>query len=143
MRIQGTGKSETLTGTGGSDSINGGAGNDVIDGGAGTDYLTGGKGADTFVFHDHSQYDIITDFNAAEGDTIVFSTGGNAALTTLYSGTLYDGLAFAACGGTCYVSCVDINGDGVMDTQFNLNGDNLFLLGCLPDQLHGACILGG
>ena len=74
MRIQGTGKSEHLNGTGGSDVINGGAGNDVIDGGAGTDYLTGGKGADTFVFHDHSQYDIITDFNAAEGDTIVFTT---------------------------------------------------------------------
>ena len=142
MRIQGTGKSEHLVGTGGSDVINGGAGNDIIDGAAGTDYLTGGKGADTFVFHDHSQYDIITDFNAAEGDTIQFAMGG-ATSGPIYAGALSDGMSFETCGGTCYVNCVDINGDGVMDTQLSFNGDNLFLLGCTPNQLSGADIIGG
>ena len=141
MRIKGTGKSERLTGSSGSDSIDGGAGNDTIDGGAGTDYLTGGRGADTFVFTGNSQYDIITDFNAAEGDTIVFGTDASARQSQ-YSGQLYDGLSFEAGGGTCYVSCVDINADGVMDTQLSGNGNNLFILGSTPDQLDGACLFG-
>lgn len=140
MRINGTGKSEVLTGSSGSDSINGGGGNDVIDGGAGTDYLTGGRGADTFIFHAHSQYDVITDFNAAEGDRIVFGTNASAAQAA-YSGQLYDGLSFQMNSGTCYVRCVDVNGDGVMDTQLSLNGDNLFLLGCTPDQVNGSCLI--
>ena len=143
MRIQGNGKSETITGTGGSDWINGGAGNDIIDGAAGTDYLTGGKGADTFVFHDHSQYDIITDFNAAEGDHVVLDFGGLTYDAPLYSGTLWSGQAIETAAGTCYVNNVDINGDGVMDTQLSMNGDNLFFLGMTANQLHGADIIGG
>jgi Ca2+-binding RTX toxin-like protein len=139
MRINGTGKSETLQGTSGSDSINGGGGNDVIDGGAGTDYLTGGRGADTFIFHAHSQYDVITDFNAAEGDRIVFGTDASAT-TQMYSGQLYDGLSFSTLSGTCSVHCVDINADGVMDTQLSLNGDNLFILGTTPDHIAGSCL---
>jgi Ca2+-binding RTX toxin-like protein len=147
MRIKGTGKAELLVGTSGADTIDGGAGNDVIIGGAGTDYLTGGRGADTFVFGAHSQYDIITDFNPAEGDHIVFSsdlsaTSALSSATPLSSGELYDGASFSACGGTCYVTCTDVNGDGVMDTQFSLNGDNLFVLGCMPTQLHSSDILG-
>jgi Ca2+-binding RTX toxin-like protein len=142
MRLKGTGKSEYLVGSSGSDSIDGGAGNDTIVGGAGTDYLTGGRGADTFVVGAHSQYDIITDFNPAEGDRVLLDLGGSAS-TPAYSGQLWDGLSFQTTGGTCYVSCVDINADGVMDTQLSINGDNIFLLGCLPNQLSGWDIMGG
>ena len=142
MRIKGTGKSEVLNGTAGSDTIDGGAGNDTIVGGAGTDYLTGGRGADTFVFGGHSQYDVITDFNAAEGDQIVLGFGGSTDKVA-YSGDLSDGLSFQTAGGTCYVSCVDINADGVMDTQLSINGDNLFLLGCDPSAVSGYDIMGG
>ena len=141
MRIKGTGKSEVLNGSAGSDAIDGGAGNDTITGGAGTDYLTGGRGADNFVFGPHSQYDIITDFNAAEGDTIVHDLGGPSGAAA-NSGELYDGLAFQTAGGTCYVNCVDINADGVMDTQLSINGDNLFLLGCDPSTVSGYDIMG-
>lgn len=139
MRIKGTGKSELLQGSAGADNIDGGGGNDVIDGGAGTDYLTGGRGADTFIFHAHSQYDVVMDFNAAEGDRIVFGTDASAS-QVVYSGQLSDGLAIQTATGACYVHCVDINGDGVMDTQLSLNGDNLFLLGCAPDQVNGSCL---
>lgn len=142
MKIKGTGKSEVLNGTSGSDSIDGGAGNDTIVGGTGTDYLTGGRGADTFVFGVRSQYDIITDFNAAEGDTIVLDYGGSTGAAA-YSGELYDGLSFQTAGGTCYVSSVDINADGVMDTQLSINGDNLFLLGSDPSSVSGFDIMGG
>jgi hypothetical protein len=142
MRIKGTGKSDVLVGSSGSDTIDGGAGNDTITGGAGTDYLTGGRGADTFVIGSHSQYDIITDFNPAAGDRIVLDFGGSAA-TPAYSGQLWDGLSFQAAGSTCYVSCVDINADGIMDTQLSIDGQNVFLLGCLPNQLAGSDIFGG
>lgn len=142
MRIKGTGKSEVLNGTSGSDTIDGGAGNDTIMGGTGTDYLTGGRGADTFIFGERSQYDIITDFNAAEGDRIVLDFGGSAD-TAAYSGQLWDGLSFQTAGGTCYVSCVDINADGVMDTQVSMNGNNLFLLGCDPSSVSGSDFFGG
>ena len=140
MRIKGTGKNELLVGSSGADSIDGGGGNDVIDGGAGTDYLTGGRGADTFIFHAHSQYDIITDFNAAEGDRIVFGTDASAT-QVMYSGQLFDGLSFQTASGSCSVHCIDINADGVMDTQLSLNGDNIFLLGCTPDQVNGSCLI--
>ena len=140
MRIKGTGKAELLVGSSGADIIDGGGGNDVIDGGAGTDYLTGGRGADTFIFHAHSQYDVITDFNAAEGDHIVFGTDSSGH-EVMYSGQLYDGLSIQTEYGTCTVHTVDINADGIMDTQLSLNGDNLFLLGYTPDQINGSSLL--
>ena len=134
MRIRGTGKSELLVGSSGADIIDGGGGNDTLAGGAGTDYLTGGRGADTFVMRAHSGYDVITDFNAAEGDHILLDLGGSAS---------WDGLSFQTPGGTCYVSSVDINADGVIDTQLSINGDNLFLLGHLPADISGWSIFGG
>ena len=142
MRIKGTGKNDVLIGSSGADTIDAGAGNDTLKGGAGTDYLTGGRGADTFIIAAHSGYDIITDFNPAEGDRIVLDLGGSAAAPA-YSGQLSDGLSFQTAGGTCYVGCVDINADGVMDTQLSINGDNVFLLGCLPSELDGWSIFGG
>lgn len=73
----------TLRGTQGNDELTGGDGDDVLIGGFGTDTVTGGKGSDTFVLGlettrpitDPSLADVITDFNAAEGDKIGL-TGG-------------------------------------------------------------------
>jgi Ca2+-binding RTX toxin-like protein len=140
MRIKGTGKGETIVGTAGSDLIDAGAGNDTIISGSGIDTITGGRGADTFVVGPDTQYNVITDFNSAEGDRIV--VGGAANTAAAYSGVLWDGLSFQTASGACTVHCVDMNGDGIMDTQLNINGTNVFLLGCLPNQLHGADILG-
>lgn len=141
MKIKGTGKSEVLVGSTGADIINGGGGDDVITGGVGSDYLTGGRGADTFVIHDRSQYDVITDFDASEGDTIQFDMAGYGDGPG-YSGQLYDGLSFETGAGTCYVGSVDINADGVMDTQLSIDGTNVFLLGYTPDELYGWSLLG-
>jgi Ca2+-binding RTX toxin-like protein len=142
MRIKGTGKADVIVGTAGSDLIDGGAGNDTIISGAGVDTLTGGHGADTFVFNADTQYVTITDFNPAEGDHVQLDFGGSAS-TAAYSGVLWDGLTFQTAGGTCAVHCVDINGDGIMDTQLSMNGANMFLLGCTPNMLHGSDIMGG
>lgn len=62
--------SDRLVGGADSDVLNGGAGSDVLDGGAGTDVLTGGADGDVFVFGPGS--DVVTDFDAAAGDSIAF-----------------------------------------------------------------------
>jgi Ca2+-binding RTX toxin-like protein len=142
MRIHGTGKADLLIGTAGDDSIDGSGGNDTIISGAGTDWVTGGHGADTFVITDQSQFTIITDFNPAEGDKIEFNFGGTTS-AAIYSGALSDGASFQTAAGMCSTSCLDYNGDGIMDTQLSIDGHNIFVLGCLPTQLHGTDIIGG
>jgi len=75
---------DTLTGGPGRDKLHGGKGDDVIDGGPGDDHiwgdrgddtLTGGPGADVFHGAEGAAVDLVTDFNAAEGDRIVLEPG--------------------------------------------------------------------
>lgn len=97
--LSGGGGDDTLDGGYGGDTLTGGAGHDrflilqkddssytdtitdyhvgedtsranILTGNGGANHLTGGLGADAFVFAAHSGADIITDFSAAEGDTI-------------------------------------------------------------------------
>ncbi|WP_135467794.1 calcium-binding protein [Crenalkalicoccus roseus] len=69
-----------LFGGDGDDYIEGGGGNDTLVGGAGENVLTGGTGADLFVFHaGQAQGDIVTDFNALEGDRLLFLGYGSLA----------------------------------------------------------------
>ena len=81
--ILGGSADSTLSGGAGNDYISGGAGNDILIGGdgddilmggTGDDTLTGGTGADQFVWKaGHTGNDVITDFNAAQGDRIDLS----------------------------------------------------------------------
>jgi Ca2+-binding RTX toxin-like protein len=68
---------DTLYGDGGSDVLYGGAGDDILYGGAGIDSLYGGAGADIFTFRSEDfsglGFDVIQDFNLAEGDKIDIS----------------------------------------------------------------------
>ena len=59
-----------ITGNSGGNSLKGYSGKDTLDGGAGNDTLSGGQGADTFVFGTANGSDTISDFSAAQGDTI-------------------------------------------------------------------------
>jgi len=67
-----------ITGSAYSDLIYGGSGNDFVNGGFGHDLINGGAGADKF-YHlgiaDHGS-DWVQDYNAAEGDVLLF---GNAS----------------------------------------------------------------
>lgn len=75
---------DTLMGETGNDWLHGGDGNDRLEGGRGNDQLTGGKGADRFTFRSLFGQDAITDFNAAQGDTLFFHaalTGGDRSLS--------------------------------------------------------------
>ena len=71
----GGGGGAVLSGGQGGDTIVGGAGADFISGDHGDDFETGGTGADTFHASAASDLDVITDFNAAEGDRIELDPG--------------------------------------------------------------------
>lgn len=68
---------DIIWGSDANETIIGGDGDDELFGGAGTNVLTGGSGADEFQFTMTSENDSVTDFNAADGDTLAFfNTGG-------------------------------------------------------------------
>ncbi|EGF93281.1 hemolysin-type calcium-binding repeat 2 copies family protein [Asticcacaulis biprosthecium C19] len=89
--INGTGNSLANTHTGNS-------GNNGLDGAGGHDTLTGGDGADTFLFLTASGKDTLTDFSAAQNDTINVNayTGGvaNNSLVAQVGGNVV--IAFSA-----------------------------------------------
>jgi Ca2+-binding RTX toxin-like protein len=75
--LQGFGGNDVLDGAGGFDRLFGGTGQDTLWGGGGPDDLFGGAGADFFLFTVMAEsgivagtFDVIHDFNPAEGDKI-------------------------------------------------------------------------
>ncbi|WP_417227728.1 Calx-beta domain-containing protein [Amphritea sp.] len=66
---------DSLYGFAGGDRLEGGDGNDSLFGGEGADVLIGGADADRFVFEAPTQgMDVMQDFDAAEGDSIVLNS---------------------------------------------------------------------
>jgi Ca2+-binding RTX toxin-like protein len=76
--LQGQEGDDVITGSALSDLVFGNAGDDFVNGGFGHDRMNGGAGADRF-FHlgilDHGS-DFIQDYNAAEGDRLLFGAAG-------------------------------------------------------------------
>ena len=66
---------DSLLGNSGNDSLSGGSGKDTLFGGYGNDTLTGGSGADVFVYSADYGNDVITDYSAAQGDSIKITNG--------------------------------------------------------------------
>ena len=95
-RLWGGNGTDYLSGGDESDTLGGGEGDDWLWGGKGADNLTGDDGADTFVFDisDIGSIDLITDFDASEGDKIVI-TGLQQSSSTNY--------AYVARGGDTYL----------------------------------------
>lgn len=150
--INGFGGNDRLFGLAGHDTINGGFGNDLIVGGADWDTLTGGAGADTFAFAKHDsgpnywQADVITDFNAGEGDKIrlganhfssgsqyieqkIFNDGNhvdnyNLALSFAKSHMGGDVQAIFCTDGKDGYLFADIDHNGLVDTGIELPGLN-------------------
>ena len=87
--------------------------------------------------------DVVTDFNAAQGDRIMFDYGTYSDVMVF--GRLSDGLTWQNFNGTARftVSASDVNGDGVTDTVISANDDSITLLGVAPDQLWGSALFGG
>ncbi|MDV3258438.1 MAG: hypothetical protein LOX97_11825 [Sphingomonas sp.] len=143
MRIKGTNKADSLAGSTASDAVQGGRGSDRLDGGAGNDVLTGGAGADTFILRASGGDDIVTDFDPAEGDRVMFDYGTYSDIMVF--GQLSDGQSWTNFDGsaTFTVTAADVDGDGKMDTILSANDDSITLLGVAPDQLWGSCLYGG
>lgn len=74
--VPGTDNGAYLRGGAGDDTLVGGKGDDVLIGDTQVDTLTGGLGADYFVFSNEmagwGATDTVTDFNAAQGDKLIF-----------------------------------------------------------------------
>jgi Ca2+-binding RTX toxin-like protein len=70
-----------LNGDTGNDTLTGGGGQDTLYGGIGNDQLTGGSSADYFRWSAYNAgTDLVTDFNATEGDKLVFVSANFGAL---------------------------------------------------------------
>jgi|SRR5439155_11221604 len=143
MRFKGTNKADLLQGSASGDTIEGGRGNDWLDGGVGNDTLTGGAGADTFVLRSGGGHDVVTDFNPAEGDRVMFDYGTYSDV--MFFGALSDGMTWqnSTHTATFTVSAGDYNGDGHIDTTITANNDSITLLGWAPQDLMGWALMGG
>lgn len=148
MPSKGKGKVDQLLATDGDDVLVGTRSNDWLEGGAGNDYMTGGGGGDTFVFRSNGGHDVVTDFNAAQGDRVLLDsqTGVWDGQLGGYLGNLYDGMEIVNSQGTLVatIQAGDYNGDGVVDTQFQMaSGATLTLLGVDPSSLSSGMLFGG
>lgn len=118
------------------DTLIGNGGNDTLIGGSGADSLTGGNGADSFVFRAVSEMgsakrlDRITDFEAGTDkiDLSAIDTSadpGDQAFTFVagrFTGTGGAEVATTIRGALTTLVVVDLDGDGVKDAQFVLEG---------------------
>lgn len=115
------GGQETLSGELGRDTLNGAGGDDRIDGGRDGDTLTGGSGGDIFFFAgvmdsyrvdttDVRGRDVITDFNAADGDLVDLSILGFTGLGDGHHGTLK--LSVNAAGNQTALKSLDNDAEG-------------------------------
>jgi Ca2+-binding RTX toxin-like protein len=143
MRIKGGNKADVLSGSSVADTVEGGRGNDFLDGGAGNDTLTGGAGADTFVLRSGGGHDVITDYDMASGDRLLFDFGTYSDFMVF--GRLYDGQTWTNFNNTATftVTASDVNNDGVTDTVISVNDDSITVLGWAPEQISGWLISGG
>jgi phospholipase/lecithinase/hemolysin len=81
---------DVVRGGQGDDSLSGGAGNDFISGDRGNDTETGGPGADIFHSFSGAGLDLVTDFNAAEGDRVMLDPGTVYTLSQVGADTVVD-----------------------------------------------------
>jgi Ca2+-binding RTX toxin-like protein len=72
---------DIVVGGQGDDVVVGGEGADTLSGNPGSDTLTGGAGADVFHSFAATGTDLITDFNAAEGDRLMLDPGTTYTLS--------------------------------------------------------------
>jgi Ca2+-binding RTX toxin-like protein len=88
---------DTLQAGDGGDILHGGQGNDLVVGGAGADQLwgdrgddtlTGGQGGDVFHFASSGGHDVITDFNAADGDKLAINHSEKWSVSDTSDGTV-------------------------------------------------------
>ncbi|MAP94085.1 MAG: hypothetical protein CMK07_03945 [Ponticaulis sp.] len=117
--LEGRAGDDTLLGLGGNDDLRGANGADTLNGGAGADRYSGGNGADTFVINEgEADGDFIADFEA--NDRII-SNYADFIKGAGFSGSAGELRYFHDDGFTIFEG--DIDGDGVADESFTVNGE--------------------
>lgn len=95
--VQGNAGADAVFGDLGNDTVHGGQGDDLVSGGGGDDFVSGdlgndtvsgGDGADTFQFFSGAGRDLVTDFDATEGDRVFVSSGAGYSLTQVGDDTV-------------------------------------------------------
>jgi Ca2+-binding RTX toxin-like protein len=81
---------DLIRGGQGDDSLSGGQGDDWLSGDRGNDTMSGGSGADTFHTFNGAGLDVVTDFNAAEGDRVQLDPGTTYSLRQAGADTVID-----------------------------------------------------
>nr|WP_269100131.1 calcium-binding protein [Mangrovicoccus ximenensis] len=141
LLLRGMGKDRLFGGLGndrlfgglGADSLDGGDGDDQLSGGFGSDMLTGGDGADSFFFRiaDPLHVDVITDFDAVEGDIIRLDKMDADTATAADDAFAFIGYAgFTATAGELRAADLggaqriegDVDGDGLADFAIEIAG---------------------
>lgn len=118
-----------LYGRRGDDVLAGGGGDDFLYGGAGADVLTGDGGRDTFYYFGLGDsrgraVDTIRDFSHADGDRIDLSRiDANPDFERNQAFAFIDQRAFTGAGGSGGEVRQQINGDGTITVQADVNHD--------------------
>lgn len=125
-KLYGDSGNDRLVGGSGSDQMFGGDGDDTLLAGSSRDRMTGGLGADTFIFtraKDSTRAgDLITDFNAKEGDQLDFSRFKHADFIGRHQMSHERGeIQISYKHGDTYVRA-DFNGDGKGEFVLHLDG---------------------
>jgi hypothetical protein len=89
-QIDGRGGDDSLRGGRGADRLFGAEGNDWLSGDRDNDTLTGGAGADRFYIASGFGDDLVTDFNAAEGDRVEMPRGAAYTLRDVGTGVVVE-----------------------------------------------------
>jgi hypothetical protein len=89
-RIEGLGGDDVLRGGRGDDQVLGGKGQDWVTGDLGNDTLSGGPGADLFRIAPGGGTDVVTDFQAAEGDRVELAPGAGYAVRQVGGDTVIE-----------------------------------------------------
>ncbi len=106
------------------DVLNGGEGDDVIYGGEGVDWIYLGAGSDAIYIEDANGFDVVTDFDAASGDTIHISTNVNKSGIVSFSDIQAaatdngDGDVEIAMGSNNYVRLIGVNAGQLSEDMF-------------------------
>ena len=141
--IEGNDGNDVLRGGSDNDELYGGAGDDFLFGADGTDTLTGGAGADRFfTSFGNTGSSVITDYNAADGDTLVLAGSQfNSADLRFYGDRLFDLNGNNGSGPFGSLSLVRVDGAGsIVQTLFTFENpsqiDHLILR--MPDATDPA-----
>ncbi len=131
--VDGSGGDDILRGDGGANSLNGGVGNDLLSGGGGDDTLRGSDGNDRFIYKslaamegdrvvDLDSNDFL-DLRGIDADT---TQGGNQKfkVVDVFHGKAGELLLTYDAGSNLTTVFADVDGDGVSDGTFAINGQH-------------------